>query len=231
MEKQVKPFDLIIQSLAEKASLKVDIANHVTQMVDVLKVTLKSLESEIITSLSKIDKRIGVKFLERGRFDLEFRISDDIIMFSVHTDSFIFPEHHPIWKTSYIHDNQNRAFCGMISIYNFLTDSIQYNRVNDQGILIARIFINHENHFFVEGKKQLGVLFNDFENAVVTPESIRQITELAILHCLEIDAMLPSFEHSKAISVHQIIEKSLSSVITTGKRLGFKLQSDSDLIQ
>jgi len=34
----------------------------------------------------------------------------------------------------------------MISIYNFLSDSFKFNRVNDIGYLIARVFTNKENH-------------------------------------------------------------------------------------
>ena len=33
------------------------------------------------------------------------------------------------------------------------------------GYCIGRIFINKENHYFVEGKRQLGFLYNDFMNS------------------------------------------------------------------
>ena len=56
----------------------------------------------------------------------------------------------------YPEENPNRGFCGLIHIYNFLNDSFKYNRVHDLGYLIGRIFINHENHFMVQGKRQLG---------------------------------------------------------------------------
>ena len=38
---------------------------------------------------------------------------------------------------------------------------------NDLGYLIGRIFINHENHFMVQGKRQLGFLYNDFINQLL----------------------------------------------------------------
>jgi len=231
MENPNTPFELIIKSLTEKAPLKLDVYQNVENAFSALKSTLKLLESEISSKISEVDKRVYVKFYARGQSDLEFNICDDILIFSLHSDAFTFPESHQIWKGSYVNANNNRAYCGMISVYNFLTGSIKYNRLNDQGVLIARIFINHENHFFVEGKKQLGFLFNDFENAIISDLNIRLITETAILHCLEYDIVIPPFDQVKVISVRDMIEKSLSTVISTGKRLGFKLQSEGDIIK
>jgi hypothetical protein len=231
MENALNPFDQIVKSLAEKAPVKLDVSRNSEELFSLLKTVLKNVETELNDAISKIDTRIQIKFFERGHTDLEFKISDDVIIFSLHTDAYRFPESHPIWKSSYVQENHHRAFCGMISVYNFLTDSLKYNRLNDQGLLIARIFINSENHFFVEGKKQLGVRFNDFENAVINEVQMRSIAEYIVLHCLDNDIITPPFEHSQVISVQEILEKSLASVVATGKRLGFKLQSDSDSIQ
>jgi len=119
----------------------------------------------------------------------------------------------------------------MISIYNFLTGSLKHNRINDQGVLIARVFVNRENHFFTEGKKQLGISFTDFGTDELNEQNLRRLVETAILHCLEIDIVTPPFEQVRIISVQELFEKNLSNVVSTGKRLGFRLQSDSDLIQ
>ena len=48
-------------------------------------------------------------------------------------------------------NRQYRTYCGVINMYNFLSDSFKYNRENDLGYLIGRMFINKENTF-VEGK-------------------------------------------------------------------------------
>jgi hypothetical protein len=147
----------------------------------------------------------------------------------MHSDTYTFPTSHPVHKISYVAEHPNNAYCGMISVYNFLTDSIKYQRVNDMGVLIARIFINHENHYFVEGKKQLGILFNDFSKDELTDVRMRQFVENAILYTLNFDIFTPPFDQVKMISVQELIEKSLANVVSTGKRLGFKFQSDSDI--
>jgi hypothetical protein len=231
LENQYSSYDRIIQSLKNKATLKVEVLDHLQNAFNILRGSLKTLETDLLQKMSRVDDRVAIKFRDRGEFDLELKISDDIVMFSKHTDAYIFPESHPIWKTAYVQNDRGNAYCGMISIYNFLTDSLRYNRMNDQGVLIARIFINHENHFFVEGKKHLGMLYNNFESMVMTPESMRSVMEQAILYCLEFDIITPSFDQVRIITVQEILEKSLSSVVSTGKRLGFRLQSDDDPVQ
>ena len=224
-----KPFDMIIKSLREKAPLKIDVYQQTEQAFNNLKNILKQLETELLEVMASVDKRVVIKYTERSLFDLEFKISDDIIIFTMHTDAYTFSSSHQIWQNSYVSNNRGNGYCGMISIYNFLTDSIKFNRTNDVGILIGRIFINSHNHFFVEGKKQLGFLFNDFENDILDENRLREVAETAILHTLNFDIHTPPFDQVKMISVQELNEKNLASVVSTGKRLGFKFQTDSDI--
>jgi len=229
MEEEGKTFDSILKSLIEKGPLKIDVYQKTESAFNQLRVILKNLESELTKSMSKIDNRVIIKYSERGPFDLEFKISDDILIFCMHTDTYTFHNSHPLWKTSYLSEKNPNAYCGMISVYNFLTDSLKYNRMNDVGVLVARIFINRENHFFVEGKKQLGIQFNSFDTDVLTESRLREIAETAILHTLNFDIFTPPFEQAKIISVQELIDKNLASVVSTGKRLGFKFQADTDI--
>lgn len=229
MENDSAAFQLILKSLSEKAPAKIEVVKRAEEAFSVMKNILRKLELQLQESLSKVDKRIVIKYSERGPFDLEFKVCDDILIFSLHTDAFTFPENHQIWKSTYAHSNPQKIYFGMISVYNFLTDSLKYNRSNDIGVLIARVFINHENHFYVEGKKQLGFLFNDLEHDTFTEQRIRDFLESSILHSLNSDIFTPPFEQVKMISVQDLMEKNLSSVVSTGKRLGFKLQTDTDI--
>lgn len=229
MEEGSSSYKLIVQSLTDKAPAKIEVVKRAEDAFLVIKNLLRKMETQLLETMASVDKRIVIKFSERGPFDLEFKICDDILIFSLHTDAFTFPDNHQIWKSSYTHVNEKKIYFGMISVYNFLTDSLKYNRSNDIGVLIARAFVNHENHFFVEGKKQLGFLYNDLEHDVLTELRIRDFLESTILHSLNSDIFTPPFEQVKMISVQDLIEKNLSSVVSTGKRLGFKLQSETDI--
>ena len=119
----------------------------------------------------------------------------------------------------------------MINIFNFLSDSFKYNRTNDLGYLVGRVFINKENHYFIEGKRQLGFLYTDFVNATIDKNAIKSIIESTILYCLNFDLFTPPFDSVKELSVSEIQEASNSMNIKTGKRLGFRFQSDNDKME
>ena len=136
-----------------------------------------------------------------------------------------------MWKSSYIHEDNQRAYCGMINVYNFLADSFKYQRNDDSGYLVARIFINKDNHFFVDGKRQLGFLYNDFANAKISKTAIKNVMESAILYSLDFDLLTPSYDDMKEISISDVVELTRNMRIRTGKRLGFRFHADSDSIE
>lgn len=122
-------------------------------------------------------------------------------------------------------------FCGVINIYNFLADSFKYNRSNDLGYLVARIFQNRENHYFVEGKRQLGFLYNDFSNALMNRAELKKIVESAVVYCLSFDLFTPPFEEVRVVSVGQTEQQNFLMSVKTGKRLGFRFQTDTDELE
>ena len=105
-----------------------------------------------------------------------------------------------------------------------------YNRPNDLGYLIARIFINKENHYFVEGKRQLGFLYNDFSSLEFNEEAVRKVLESAILYSLDFDPFTPPYDQVIQVTVGEIQETEVQAKIATGKRLGFRFQTDSGAI-
>ena len=118
----------------------------------------------------------------------------------------------------------------MINIYNFLADSFKYNRSDDVGYLIARFFLNKDMHYFVEGKKQLGFLYNDFDHAVLDRQAAKAVIESTILYCLNFDLFTPPYDEVHQLSVKDMIETTNSVGFSTGKRLGFRFLSEQDKI-
>ncbi|MCX6291560.1 MAG: hypothetical protein NT126_07325 [Bacteroidetes bacterium] len=220
--------DLILNILKEKTLLKMEVGERTVTAFNQLKRTLSNIQDELRTLIRKdISKNIPVGFLDKGDYEAEFTIADDTIVFLMHTNVFTFENSHEIWKSSYVQQDHSRSFCGKIYVYNFLSDSFKYNRANDIGYLIARIFINKENHFFVEGKRQLGFLYNDFANAECDSENIRKVVESTILYSLDFDPYTPPYEQMTQLSVQEILDTTMQSKIATGKRLGFRFQVDN----
>ena len=222
------PRELIIKSLKEKSSLKQDIYHNALNTFNLLKSTARQLAADLKKEAIAIDKRVVIDFKDKGAFEFELRVAGDLLIFSMHTNIFEFDKSHNVWKSSYVKEDSLRSFCGIINIYNFLNDSFAYNRVNDTGYVIGRIFVNKENHYFVEGKRQLGFLYNDFVHSVVEESAIKAILESTILYCINFDLYTPPFDSIKEISVAEMQTASEGMQIKTGKRLGFRFQADND---
>lgn len=224
-EKEVR--ESLLEAFVIKSNIKQKVFENTQQTFFLLKKVLKQLE---ITYHEKVKDKVPSTVLpvytERGIFEAEFKIGGDLLIFSMHSNVFEFDDKHPVWNTEYLKEDPMRSYCGTIYIYNFLADSFKYNRVNDLGYLVARIFVNKENHFFVEGKRQSDELVKDFAKDTISPGILRQIIETAIQYSIEFDLLAPMYEQIKMATVEQMQEKMTLSKMATGKRLGFGFKTD-----
>ncbi|HOZ13282.1 MAG TPA: hypothetical protein PLH91_06865 [Tenuifilaceae bacterium] len=226
---QQEPKQLITGLLSEKAVLKQKIYDNTFEVFNMIKEVLHEMSNDLNFNLRNVDKRVRLEYRDRGKYEAEIRVAGDLLIFSMHTNIFEFDRDHSIWKLSYVKENKLASYCGIINVYNFLTDSFKYNRLDDLGYLIGRIFVNKDRHYFVEGKRQMGFLYNNFGTATVDKDAIKQIIESAILYALEFDLLVPPYDVVKIASVMQMNTKIENSKLQTGKRLGFKFNSDDVL--
>ncbi len=61
---------------------------------------------------------------------------------------------------------------------------------------------------------------------MLTTEILTDIIETAILYAAEFDLLVPPYDTQKIIAVEQVNTKIENSKIQTGKRLGYKFNSD-----
>ena len=223
--------ELMFNLVKEKSVLKQDVFNNIILNFKVLKQVLKEVCDDLSTRISQVDERVIIEYKETGEFEAKVRVAGDLLIFQMHTNVFKFDRENSLWKTAYLNENDNRGYCGIINIYNFLNDSFKYNRYNDLGYLVGRIFINHENHFMVEGKRQLGFLYNDFVNHILDKDKLKSIIQSAIIYCLDFDLLVPNYDIIKEVSVREINQRIDDSRIKTGKRLGFVFNSNSDSVE
>ncbi|MEJ6736057.1 MAG: hypothetical protein QNK84_03345 [Flavobacteriales bacterium] len=223
--------ELILDTLKTKACLKQNVFKKTKTVFLSFKSEAKNLLAELKAEMEKVDKDVVVEFIEKSEYEFHIKFGGDVLVFFMHTNVFDFEKSHAIWNTSYVKDDKLRAYCGMINVYNFLADSFKYNRLNDIGYLVGRIFLNKDAHYFVEGKKQLGFLYNDFINEVIDDEKIRKIIESSILYSMDFDLITPHYDAMKIVSVHDVNEATSAMSIKTGKRLGFKFNVDNENIK
>lgn len=217
----------IAENLIRKSNLQQKIYDNTFAVFNELKETLHEMASEMNETLDEqLDKRVRIEYRDRGKFEAQIQVAGDILIFSMHTNVFEFNREHIIWQNSYVRDHKENSYCGIINIYNFLADSFKYNRNADEGYLVGRIFINHENQYFVEGKRQVSLRHNCFGTRQISKESIVDIVEAAIDYVLDFDLLVPPYDTVKVVTVDQLNTKIENSKMQTGKRMGYKFNSD-----
>jgi hypothetical protein len=217
---------VILDTLTGKSTLKQTIYDVVLDSFGIVKEVLHDLETRYNSQLEQADKRVLLEFQDNGLFGAQIKAASDILIFSMHSNIFQFDRDHQIWKTSYISADHSNAYCGIINIYNFLADSFKYNRLADLGYLISRIFINKNRHFFVEGKRQQKYYYTSFGQDEISKAAIEDIINTTISYALEFDLLVPPYDTVKLTTVEQAILNIEYSRMKTGKRLGFRFNSD-----
>ncbi|MEA3449338.1 MAG: hypothetical protein U9Q98_12960 [Bacteroidota bacterium] len=211
----------IIKTLLEKSQTKQIAYDHTKNVFKQLKMLLQDIVSDYNADLDDADKRVLLEYRDRGVFEAEVRIAGDLLIFNMHSNVFEFPSDHQVWKTQSAQESPLNTYAGIINIYNFLADSFKYNRTDDLGYLIGRIFINKNNKYFIEGRKEIGYTYPTFEDHEISGEVLKKIIEGTLLFALKFDLLVPPIDNIQIASVSQMRERINKSKIQTGKRVGF----------
>lgn len=216
----------IINILKTKSKNKQLVYSNTKTFFENLKEKLIQTEKYLTDKVTSSNKEIEIKYLSSGNFEAMLQLSGETLLFNMHSNVFDLPKNHAFKNSDYLKNDVERSFCGMINIYNFLSDSYKYKRLNDEVYLIGRIFINKDNNFFVDGEKPIGFLFRDFHNQNVTSDLIEKILSTCILYCLNDDLIVPDFNDYKIINIHHIMQMSNNQKLKTAKKLGYRLSDE-----
>ena len=212
----------ILDTIVRKSTLKQKVFDNTFAAFNLLKETLLEIAAEMDDELDgKLDRRVRLEYRDRGKFEAQLQVANDLLIFQMHTDVFEFDANHLIWQNPYVQADQENSYCGLINIYNFLSDSFKFNRNADEGYLIGRIFINRERRYFVEGKQQTSMRAMSFGKAEIDRDALVDVLEAAIAFSLNFDLLMPPYEENKRVTVDQFNTKMDNSKFVTGKRLGY----------
>lgn len=230
MEADPSPQQKIFAALNQKARIKVQVNEVALDIFNQLKDVLSEMSNDLNDLLEEENERkVRLEYRDRGKYEAELKFADDVLVFSLHTDVFQFDRDHAVWKNPYVKANAFNSYCGVINVYNFLADSLKFNRADDVGYLVARLFVNRDRYFFVEGKRQLRQKTSNFGKVMLVREELVRFVEQAMLYSLEFDLLVPPYDLVKVATVEQINTKIESTKMRTGKRLGYKYNSDDVL--
>jgi len=216
----------ITDILQTKSSIKQTVFSNTLETFKELKTLLRQTATRYNGALNSTGVNKLFEFRYTGEFLAELRVAGDVLIFYMHSNVFDFDRDHAVKKSKYLKEDPTAAYSGVINIYNFLADSFKYERNEDLGYLIGRIFINKNKHYFVEGKRQDESAHPQFGNNTIDREALQAITENAIAYSLQFDLLVPPYDRVKVTNVEQISKKKYQGQLKTGKRLGFGFRSD-----
>jgi hypothetical protein len=225
MTDQQDPLDHIQLLLESKSSAKQVTYKNLLSSFDLLAKESKRIINELKKRVKPGDADVTVDFKVINEHEFQVKLAGDLLVFVLHTNVVTFADDHPLMRSDYIKEKEINRYFGQIMIYNFMSDSIKYNRMNDPGYLLARILINHENRFLVEGEGPLGFLYNVISPGSISENDLNIIVKQSLKIAIENDLMAPPFPDVRFITVYQKNEK--TQELGAGQKIGFKMSYQS----
>jgi hypothetical protein len=222
------PNNDLFEVIKAKGQLKQSVYQNTVDSINLIRKVNRDLLDEFNRAYPSEVRPVAFNLLDVSDFELQLQFAGDVLVFSMHTNIFEFSRYHEVMSTNYVREDKSRSYCGIINIYNFLADSFKYNRVNDVGYLIGRLFINKDKSYFIEGKREVGLLYNNFGQEVFNESAARKLVESAISYAINFDLLTPPFDSVKEISLMEVKSIGEGYTLKTGKRLGFRFLADKE---
>ena len=219
------PRSLVIE-IIKKSCLKQEVYHKTLEVFNNFKKVTEEFVKANKGAVKKAPYPLLFEFSDHSAFEFQLKFGSDVLIFFMHSNVFEIPRDHLVMKSGYIREDKSRSYCGIIHIFNFLADSFKYNRTNDIGYCIGRIFVNRETHYFTEGKREIGLLYNNFPGSILDRKAVQTIIHSSILYTLNFDLLTPPYDNIKEVSVTEMQTTLDAMSISTGKRLGYKFQAD-----
>ncbi|AYA38744.1 hypothetical protein D3Y59_01305 [Hymenobacter oligotrophus] len=215
--------DIIFEGLRQKSTAKQAIFRNTQAAFECLRTVTQELVLELTRRIATVDSSVVIEYKPINEFEFHIRFSGDLLVFVMHSNIITFPDDFPLFGSRYVTDDFRRRFFGHIMAYNFMADSIKYQRMNDPGYLVGRLLVNIENHYYIEGAKQLEMPENDMEHNVINEDAMRLYVESAMIAAVNNDLMAPSIQDIQKISVKQKLE---NQQVSRGSKVGFNFRNE-----
>jgi len=207
MSEQLDPLEHIRHLLESKSTAKQITYKNLLAAFQILSKESKRVVDELKKMVKPGDEDVTVDFKNVNDNEFQVKLAGDLLIFVLHTNVVTFDEADPIMQDPYIKQREVNRYFGQIMVYNFMADSLKFNRVNDPGYLVARLLINHEGRYVIEGEGRLGALAGKISSAPITEGELNILVKLALTIAIENDLMAPPFPQVRFITLFQKMEK------------------------
>ncbi len=211
----------IINGLHQKSVTKQAIYRNTKATFDRMKEIAQDIVKKLTTKITKQDADVLIEYTNISEFEFHVKFSGDLLIFLMHTNIITFPDDYELMRSEYIEEDFRRRFFGHIMAYNFMADTVKYNRMDDPGYLVGRMLINIDRHFVIEGVKQMELPYDRIAQNVINNKTLRLIIESAMVAAVNNDLMGQDVSDIERITLKQKHE----NVISQPRKVGFQVSS------
>ncbi|OGX86369.1 hypothetical protein BEN49_10860 [Hymenobacter coccineus] len=215
--------DQIYDGLKQKSTAKQAIYRNTLAAFDCLRAVSQELVVELASKRPPLDASVVLEYRSINDMEFHIRFSGDLLVFVMHSNIVTFPDDYGPMPSAYVQADFRRRFFGHIMAYNFMADSIKYQRLNDPGYLVGRLLVNINNHYFLEGVQQLELPNNDMSDNVLTTAAMRLFIESAMIAAVNNDLIAPPLTEIQKINVKQKLE---NQQVSRGSKVGFSFSHE-----
>lgn len=227
MSLQTDPVNTIRMLLETKSTAKQITFKNLLLAFQTLQTDAFQVINEIKKRARPGDQDVTTDFIAVNDHEFQVKLAGDLLVFVLHTNIVTFQDDHPILQTGYMRQQQVNRYFGQIMIYNFMSDSVRFNRMNDPGYLLARLLINHEGRYVIEGDGPLAQFSQTVSEGSITELELTNLVKIALAMAIENDLVAPPFPQVRFITLHQKLEK--TQELGAGQKIGFRMSYQNNL--
>lgn len=218
--------DDIINGLHQKSKTKQVIYRNTKETFNRMKEISQELVTELTERLTRLDDNVVIEYKNVGEHEFQIKFSGDLLVFVMHSNIITFPDDYEIMRSDYVEEDFRRRFFGHIMAYNFMADTIKYNRLEDPGYLVGRMLVNIDRHYCIEGVRQLDLpkeQISNIEENKINDKTLRVIVESAMIAAVNNDLMGQDVSDIERITLKQKLE---NTHVTKPRKLGFQISHE-----
>ena len=217
--------DKLVELLSDKAVLKQDVFQQTSDVFDEMKLITKNIAEKIKDANAIDHNKVQVEFEVINAYEFQLKVGSDIIVFMMKTNVFALPLNHKDINHKYFKKDWKKAYFGQIVVYDFIADSVKFNRVDDVGYLIERIFINIDKHYLVEGLQNISYRHPDVSKNIANTQNLEKLIEEAIYVSIDTDLVSTSYADNFNMTIEQRMEKRNQ---VSGAKVGFQMSAKGE---
>lgn len=227
MSQSQDPISTIADLIETKSAIKQQTFRALCETFKAMKSEAKAVVEKINAEIKSKDRDISIKVINVSDHEFHIKMAGDLLVFLMHTNIVTLDHNHGFNKSDYVQQSPMRKYLGQVNVYNFMADSITYNRLNDPGYLVARLSMNFEKHFLVEGEKQLSFMFDNVSDKPISKTDLSIIIQLVLSQAIDSDLVTRPFPEIRAITLNEKILK--TQAMGGGYKIGFQLKTPDQI--